>query len=92
VLREVAARLGEVPFTGDRPAPGADAYCVQLGSVARHGLLIEINWVSFCDVRKGLPAMTAWLNGLHCRQFKYDLTGSWLGSSSDPDGPDDVPD
>ncbi len=76
VFRELAGKLGEVPYTGDRPAYGADAYGVDSGTIAPHGLFIELRWIGFRDVTRGLPAMTDWLSNQGCRQFKYELEGS----------------
>jgi len=76
VFRELAGKLGEVPYTGDRPVYGADAYGVDSGTIAPHGLFIELRWVGFRDVTRGLPAMTDWLSNQGCRQFKYELEGS----------------
>jgi hypothetical protein len=39
-------------------------------------LFIELRWVGFRDVTRGLPAMTEWLSNQGCRQFKYELEGS----------------
>ena len=81
LLREVAGRLGEVPYVGDRPTPGADRYGVASGFASRHGLLLRLPMLSFYDIRESLPAMAEWLTGLGCRQIKYDLQGpSWLDS------------
>lgn len=87
VLREVAAKLGELPFVGGEPVPGANDCAVTMGTVARHGLYIELRWVSFCDITRGFPALTQWLSDQGCRQFKYDLDGA--GWNAGPDAGDE---
>jgi hypothetical protein len=77
LFREVAAKLGEIPYVGDTPAPGANALGVKMGLVSQHGLLIEVRWVSFYDAPLGLPAMAEWLYALGCRQVKYDIEGTF---------------
>ena len=91
VWREIAGKLGEVPYVGDAPAPGANACGVTTGTVIPHGLLIEMRWISFRDLTEGLPGMTEWLWGLGCRQFKYELEGS-SGWGGEFDGLEDLTD
>ena len=75
VLRQVAAQLGEVRYAGEAPAPGATAWGVLGGTAQAHGLFIELRWLSFCDITRGFPALTQWLQNQGCRQFKYDFQG-----------------
>jgi hypothetical protein len=85
LLREVAGKLGEVEYAGERPAPGgAERYGVNGGYASDHGLLLQFSMVSFYDVREGLPAMAGWLEERGCLKIKYDLQGSsWLGQMDD---------
>lgn len=85
--RQVASKLGEIPYQGDEPAPEARAYCASYGSVSQHGLLIELNWVSLHDAAVGLPALTDWLCQKRCTTIKYEMQrgyGSDLFDGFDP--------
>lgn len=73
LLRQIAGKLGEIPYHDDQPAPAARAYCASYGSVSQHGVLIELNWVSFHDASIGLPALAEWLCQKQCRTIKYEL-------------------
>jgi hypothetical protein len=86
LLHELAGKLGEVEYAGDRPAPGAEAWSVTSGLTTQHGLLTEARWIGFCDQAHGLPALADWLDRRGCRQIKYDLEGSgWIGALAEPD-------
>jgi hypothetical protein len=86
LLRELAAKLGEVRYAGDRPAPGADAWSVTAGLVTQHGVLVEARWIGFCNPVCGLPAMADWLDNRGCRQIKYELRGGgWSGGLDEAD-------
>jgi hypothetical protein len=90
LLREIAAKLGEVPYAGDAPAAGATVCCVTRGTAREHGLFIEMRWLNFCDVARGFPALTQWLQEQGCRQFRYDFEGSgWAGALAGGDLEDD---
>jgi Zn-dependent protease len=90
MLREVAGKLGEVPYGNEKPDPKAASWCATSGIAEMHDLLCEVRWASFSDPQ-GLVSLTDWLCGKSCLQFKYDLNaGGWV--SSDEDEPDtDMP-
>ena len=83
ILQELAPRLGRVKYEGDKPAPGADAYGSGSGAVLRHGLLVEIEWLSLNDATAGLPALTDWLCDLGCQQIRYEISAGFSGSEAD---------
>jgi len=84
LLREVAGKLGEVQYTGERPVLESERYGVSSGYASEHGLLVQFSMMSFYDVRDGLPAMAEWLGALGCREIKYDLQGpGWPGQMDD---------
>ncbi len=85
LFRKVAANLGEVKYDGDRPAAGADADGAGFGSVARHGLMVEMTWVQLNDPTVSLPELTDWLCEHNCVGIKYDLIGSFAGMDDDSD-------
>ena len=85
LLHKVAASLGEVKYDGDRPAPGADAEGAGFGSVARHGLMVEMTWVRLNDPTISLPALTGWLCDHGCASIKYDLVSGYAGPDEDSD-------
>lgn len=72
VLREVAAKLGEV-----RP-PVDDATFVnplgaQVGSARSAGLIVEVPWARFNDPQVALPQVMDWLIEHKCAGVKYDF-------------------
>ncbi len=71
--RQIAGKLGEMPYAGDAPAPEARAYGASFGTVSQHGLLLELTWVSLHDATIGLPALTDWLCQRRCTTIKYEL-------------------
>lgn len=73
VNRQIAGKLGEIPYQDEKPVPEARAYCASYGSVSQHGLLIELNWVSFHDATTGLPAFAEWLCQQRCKTIKYEM-------------------
>lgn len=81
LTRKVTGKLGEVPYEGEQPAPGALAWGAGYGQVSRHGLLIELQWVALNDAMVGLPALAEWLCAQNCTTLKYGLmTGSGDGT------------
>jgi len=83
LLREVAAKLGEVPYINDKPDPKANCYTASSGVAEMHDLLCELSWTSFGDPQ-GLISLTDWLCGKGCLQLKYDLhSGGWLSPDED---------
>ena len=84
LLREVAAKLGEIPYTNDKPEPKANSYCASSGIAEMHDLLCELRWSTFSDPQ-GLVSLTEWLCNKGCLQLKYDLQGGggWGGSDED---------
>lgn len=83
LLREVAAKLGEVPYVNDKPEPKAISYCATSGFAEMHDLLCEVRWTSFGDPQ-GIVSLTEWLCGKGCLQLKYDLqSGGWASSDED---------
>jgi hypothetical protein len=86
LLREIAGKLGEIPYSAGRPVSGADRFGVATGYASHHGQLLQFSMVSFYNLADGLPAMAQWLSSQGCRQIKYDLHGpSWLGRADDLD-------
>jgi Zn-dependent protease len=83
ILAELAPKLGQIKFAGDRSAPGADAYGAVSGMVSRHSLLIEISWLSLNDAPTGLPTLSDWLCNLNCKGTRYDFVGSFPATASD---------
>jgi Zn-dependent protease len=83
VLRRVAAKLGEVAYQADRPAPGADAFGTTYGSTARHGLVIEIPFAAFRDPSVALPALMQWLCDRKCAGIRYEFVGSYPNTDFD---------
>jgi Zn-dependent protease len=75
LLRELAGKLGEVPYTGSHPAVGADRYGVTSGYASQQGLLLQLSMISFYEPADGLPALAQWLSKFGCRQIRYDLYG-----------------
>lgn len=73
LMRQIAGKLGEIPYQADEPDPAARAYCASYGNVSQHGVLIEMNWVSFHDASVGLPALAEWLCQQRCKTIKYEL-------------------
>lgn len=73
LLRQLAGHLGEIPYQADEPDPAARAYCASSGTVSQHGVLLELNWVSFHDAAVGLPALAEWLCQQRCLTIKYEL-------------------
>jgi Zn-dependent protease len=83
LLREVAAKLGEVAYINDKPDPKANCSTASSGVAEMHDLLCELRWTSFGDPQ-GPVTLTDWLCGKGCLQFKYDLhSGGWLSSDED---------
>ena len=74
LYREVAAKLGEVPYIDDKPDPAANSYSASGGTMMMHGLLCELRWGNFVDPQ-GLVTCTKWLCDKGCLQMKYDLNG-----------------
>ena len=72
VVRQVAARLGEVSRAGDGSQNSAPRYDAT-GYAKREGLLLELGWVSFRDATTGLPALVDWVCEKRCRNLKYDV-------------------
>jgi Zn-dependent protease len=70
----VAVQLGTVESKEDGIDQNKDAYGTLTGTVARHGLLMEVHWASFPNPAVGLPAFTEWLCNQHCAGMKYDLS------------------
>jgi hypothetical protein len=66
----------------DRSAPGGDAYGAASGMVSRHGLLIEISWLSLNDAPTGLPTLSEWLCHAGCKGTKYEFVGSFPAAES----------
>jgi hypothetical protein len=83
VLRELAGKLGEVAYAGDKPAPGAEACGASSGIVAGRGLLLKALMINFYDPTQGLPAMAEWLQGLGCKDIRYQMNGSGWASDMD---------
>jgi hypothetical protein len=83
LLAELAPKLGQIHFSGDRSAPGADVYGAGSGMVLRHGLLIELSWLSLNDATTSLPALADWLCGLGCKGTRYEFVGSFPASGAD---------
>jgi Zn-dependent protease len=72
-LRQVGARLGQLPLKGDKPDPAARHTAVSYGSCRRTGLLINLYTVSFYDPAEGVPALVDWLCRRGCIGFQYDF-------------------
>ena len=83
VFRQVAAKLGEVAYDGDRPDSAADAFGTNSGSATQHGLFLEVRWVGFNDATRGPAAFTEWLCGKGCRQMRYEFTGAGFAYEGD---------
>ncbi len=83
LMRRVAAKLGEIPYQGDQPAPKALAYWGSFGSVSQHGLLVEMTWVSFHDPATSLPALADWLCQKGCKTIKYEMQRGYLDGLMD---------
>jgi len=89
LLREIAAKLGQVKYEGDQPAPGALAWGASYGSVSRHGLLIEMHWLTLNDAMVGLPALAEWLCEQRCSTLKYDIQAGYGDPMLDEEEIDD---
>jgi Zn-dependent protease len=89
LLRQVAAKLGEVAYDGDHPAPNALAQTASFGTVSQTGLLIELNWMTLPDAAVGLPLLAEWLCEQGCSTVKYQFQPGYLnnllGGLHDPD-------
>jgi hypothetical protein len=83
VYRQVAAKLGEVAYDGDRPDSAADALGTNSGSATQHGLFLEVRWVGFNDATRGPAAFTDWICGQGCRQMRYEFTGAGFAYEGD---------
>ena len=70
---QLAPRMGRLPMHDGQPAPGADRYSTQWGSVSRHGLILTFNWLSFERLFDGAPALADWLCAQGCRDLKYKI-------------------
>ena len=88
LLRQVAARLGEVKYDDDKPNPDADAAGAASGTVSKHGLIIQISWMQLNDANVGLPVLARWLCDQNCEGVKYDLFPGFGGLGDDEAGND----
>ncbi|MFO1488629.1 MAG: site-2 protease family protein [Verrucomicrobiota bacterium] len=79
LMREIAGKLGEVPYQDSKPAPGAADYGAAFGTASHHGLMVEISWIGFFNPAVGAPALLQWLCDQQCLTFRYDFEGSFLG-------------
>lgn len=75
LIREAAAKLGEVRYIGGKPETEAISRTAWSGTMSTHGLLCELRWANFDDAR-GIIGFTKWLCDKGCIQMKYDLRGS----------------
>jgi Zn-dependent protease len=89
LTRQVAVKLGAVPYEGNAPAPGALAWGAGYGNVQRHGLLLEMHWVTLNDATVGLPALAEWLCAQHCSTIKYELQAGFGDGMLDNDEMED---
>lgn len=86
ILNELAQKLGRVKFIGNNPASGADAYGATSGVASRHGLMIQLSWLSLNDATTSLPALSEWLCNSGCKGTRYDFVGSFpIAASGDSD-------
>jgi hypothetical protein len=87
VLRKLATQLGgDVTQDGPGAPAGARAWGVMSGWVQQHGLLVEVNWISFNDVLVGLPAFTEWLCQARCQKLQYEFGGGMhFGDLDEPE-------
>ena len=75
--RKIGERLGQLPMEGDRVAAGAERYSSIGGSVARTGLIVQIDSTSFARPVDGPAALVRWLSGKKCADLKYELAGEF---------------
>lgn len=75
--RKIGERLGQLPMEGDRVAAGAERYSSIGGSVARTGLIVQIDSTSFARPVDGPAALVRWLSGKKCADLKYELSGEF---------------
>lgn len=81
VLQEVEVKLGKANTNAPSDENRINACGVVMGVAYQHGLLIELSWLHFRDVTRGLPALTEWASAQGCNQIKYELESSgWSGS------------
>lgn len=80
--RQLAAKLGEVEYSGDHPAPGADAYSAAFGHVTTQGMIVELS-ASLNEADTGLPALAEWLCQQHCGSLRYELRAGFSVPSWD---------
>ena len=74
---ERSAARRQLPMEGDRVAAGAARYSSIGGSVARTGLIVQIDSTSFARPVDGPAALVRWLSGKKCADLKYELAGEF---------------
>ncbi|MDI9445281.1 MAG: hypothetical protein QM844_14025 [Planctomycetota bacterium] len=75
--RKFGERLGQLPMEGDGVVRGADRYSSIGGSVARTGLIVQIDVLSFARPVDGPAALVRWLSGKKSADLKYELSGEF---------------
>jgi Zn-dependent protease len=81
---EIGVKLGLERFPATNSVVGMHG--VVMGSASAHGLIVELQWLSFRDVTCGLPELMEWLQAQGCRTFKYNLeSGGWGGMDEEDD-------
>ena len=64
-------------YEGDGVVRGADRYSSIGGSVARTGLIVQIDFLSFARPVDGPAALVRWLSGKKSADLKYELSGEF---------------
>jgi hypothetical protein len=74
--RAMAARMGQLPLSGGRPADGADVFSARFGHASHKDAQLRLNWVSFEDASEGAPALLRWLAARGCTSMKYEFSAA----------------
>ena len=78
-------KLMGVAAEQSKPLTGAGLYAARSGSASTHGLMVNVNFVSFADSFEGAPAILDWLCAKGCIGIRYSVISTPFFADGDND-------